>query len=118
MSDPDVPDLNFDDLPTNYLQCRNFGHAWQPISVTHDPGSGAYEQGLRCMRCTAERSYVLDREGWFVKRRPYTYPSGYVFPKGTGRLDKHDRADLRVALVDRFTLSSSRRNNPGKEAEQ
>lgn len=98
-------DDNVDDLPTRFLECRNWGHAWQASTVTQDPGSGAYEQGLICSRCTTTRSYTLDREGWLVKRQPYAYPPGYVFPKGTGRLDRSDRANLRHALVDRYTLN-------------
>lgn len=105
---PDFDD-NVDGLPTAFLECRSWGHAWKASTVTQDPASGAYEQGLVCSRCTATRAYVLDPEGWFVKRRPYSYPPGYVFPKGTGRLDRQDRATLRHALVDRYTLNVKRK---------
>lgn len=112
MSDVPFRDLdeNLAELPTAFLECRNWGHAWRATSVTRDDGSGSFEQGLICTRCTAQRAYVLDREGWFVKRQPYTYPPGYVFPKGTGRVNRFGRANIRTALVDRYTLNTSRRN--------
>lgn len=97
------------DFPTEYLECRLWGHAWKASTVTRDGKSGALDQGLVCIRCGGQRAYVLDRRGRFVKRRPYAYPAGYLMPPGTGRLTTSQRDGLRAELGERYVPSRKRK---------
>jgi hypothetical protein len=98
-----------EDMPTEFLECRLWGHAWKAGTVSRDRASGAFDQGLVCIRCGGQRAYVLDRRGRFVKRRPYSYPDGYLMPKGTGRLSSGERDDLRAELAERYAPATRRR---------
>lgn len=88
-------------LPTEYLQCRDFGHLWRPTSVHYAPEDRTYTQTMRCGRCQTERDRTLSISGAILSSA-YHYASGYSAPEGTGRLGTEGRDHLRLESVLRF----------------
>lgn len=96
------PDINewAQSLPTNYLQCRDFGHSWRPFTARWVAEERAYESQLRCGRCKTVRYRWISRTGEQLGAH-YDYAPGYLAskPKGIGRLVREDRNWLRLESV-------------------
>jgi hypothetical protein len=88
-------------LPTEYLQCRDFGHLWRPTTVHYDPADRTYTQTMRCGRCLTERDRTLSISGAILASQ-YHYVSGYSAPSGTGQLGTVGRDHLRLESVLRM----------------
>lgn len=101
---PRQPDFDLDNtikgMRSDYLQCRDFGHAWRPYTARWEESERAYESTLRCSRCKAKRVRLIDKRGHQVGS-DYDYPDGYLIT-GMGRLTGDDRAALRLESVLRI----------------
>lgn len=86
------------EIPTDYLQCRDFGHAWQPYTARL--AGAEYLSVIRCMRCGTERTRRIGQRGQ-VLATDYHYADGYQI-HGLGRLTGTDRDMLRLASVQRL----------------
>lgn len=66
-----------EDLPTNYLTCRTFGHSWEefiPVGM-RKPQIG-FRFSLLCVSCGCERHDLMNQRGEVVQRE-YRYPDAY-----------------------------------------
>lgn len=87
------------DLPTEFLECRQFGHAWTAHTVAKT--GGRFEVTIRCMRCTSQAVERLRSNGLRNGKRNIQYVDGYL-SHGMGRLDTSARAVLRLELANRL----------------
>ncbi len=92
---------SIDDIPDDYLLCRDLGHAWAPHDVKVSRKAGEIHRVLKCRNCPTERTQILSTSGFIVRSR-YEYPEGYVLP-GIGRLSSDDRAHIRVSSTQHMT---------------
>ena len=80
------------------LACRAsfLRHPWEVVGT---PKLGARESIINeeCPRCGATKVVVLNSRGMVLESH-ITYPSGYLAPKGTGRVDG---ADVRAEWLKR-----------------
>lgn len=60
---------------TEMRTCRTIGHSWSAYDVVKQSRS-AFVVSLRCDRCGAIRSDVIDSHG-FLASRYYSYPDNY-----------------------------------------
>lgn len=81
-----------------FLQCRDFGHGWQPYTARRV--AEGYESVLRCARCWTVRVRLIGMRGQ-VLRTGYDYPDGYRV-HGLGQLTGDDRGRLRLASIERL----------------
>lgn len=89
-------------LPDRYLDCRDHGHNWKPLTARWvEDGGRTIERLLRCSRCRTERLQALSPTGHTLANR-YTYPDGYTAPPGSGRFDTQARDGMRLESVLRF----------------
>lgn len=88
-----------EDMPDNFVYCRDFGHSWAPKSVHFDDKAKVYDQTLRCGRCKTVRHRLIDSRGRNVSAN-YDYPDHYLIT-GAGRLDVDARATIRLAQLQR-----------------
>lgn len=88
------------ELSDAHLLCRDIGHRWQAARAFQNEG-GTFERVLRCSRCHTERTQTITRDG-YTGGNSYTYPAGYLAPKGIGSYDVDARADLRMASILRL----------------
>jgi hypothetical protein len=88
------------DLTASQLTCRDFGHAWRPLTARYGD-EGTIIRAQRCTRCRTEREQVLSLSGLILSGR-YSYPDGYLAPAGIGRLTSSDRGVLRVESISRL----------------
>lgn len=86
-----------DKLKTTFLECRDFGHRWQPFRV--DADGGAWIRIFRCSRCKTERTQKLNARGAIMANQ-YEYPDGYQ-STGLGRIDNDGRNAIRLATISR-----------------
>jgi hypothetical protein len=84
-------------MRTDYLQCRDFGHAWRPYTAAWSEIERAYVAQLRCSRCRTIRVRTISRTGAQLATH-YVYPDGYLIA-GLGRLTGSDRDELRLASI-------------------
>jgi hypothetical protein len=98
------------ELTDSHLLCRDIGHSWRPAHAGIGEG-GAWERVLRCQRCRTERQQTVQRDG-AVYGNSYSYPVGYLAPKGLGAYDSDARSSLRLASLQRLvgTLSPAPSN--------
>lgn len=89
------PPQSVDDIPSEYLICRDLGHAWAPHDVKISRKYGEIHRVLKCRQCPTQRTQVLSIDGG-LKRNKYDYPEHYTL-RGVGRLTVDDRAHIRVA---------------------
>jgi hypothetical protein len=75
------------------VNCRVYGHAWRPLTVTHRPGF--YTIFQRCGRCRNERQQEVNERGYPVTQWHMTYVEGYLL-RGLGRVGQDGRAALRL----------------------
>ena len=98
MRDPSFDlDAAIGSMPDSHLHCRDYGHSWRAFTAAWNAKERAYDQTLRCTRCRALRSRLLDSHG-NVLNTNYTYPDSYLV-RGMGRLTGDDRGMVRLASV-------------------
>lgn len=106
--DRTAPDFDLgavvDDMRTEYVQCRDFGHSWRPFTATLLRGGG-YEQTLRCSRCRTRRNRLIGPRGQILSSG-YDYADGYVI-KGLGRLVGTEKDHLRLLSVRRIAVEDT-----------
>jgi hypothetical protein len=73
--------------------CRVYGHAWQPLQVSHRPGLYTVRQW--CPRCRNERRQEIDERGYPQSKWHPSYQDGYLL-KNIGRVGVDGRAILRL----------------------
>jgi hypothetical protein len=88
------------DKPDDYLLCRDQLHRWTDLNVIEEGRQAVLRVVQKCEVCTAERTQLLS-----MRRRDYGeitkswishYPDGYLMPKGSGRLGRRDRGEIRM----------------------
>jgi hypothetical protein len=84
-------------MPSTHVHCRDYGHAWAPLTASAFSDGKGYEQVLRCGRCDTRRKRQLNRYGEVITGG-YDYSEGYLVA-GLGRLTGSDRGLLRVASI-------------------
>jgi hypothetical protein len=98
---PRAEDLDIDNaihgMPSEFIQCRDFGHLWRPRVATWIAEKDHYETELKCQRCKTVRLRYIGPRGELLKSG-YDYSDGYVV-KGMGRLDGEERDLLRLESV-------------------
>lgn len=85
------------DMPDTYLECRDYAHAWRPLSASRTPTG--FVRVRQCSRCHTERHEELSQHGGIVSSH-YTYPDGYLL-SGLGRIAGDSRDALRLASIVR-----------------
>lgn len=91
-------------LTDRFLQCRDFGHNWRPLTVDYDRKSRSYYRQLRCVSCRTIRKQLLDGSGHVVTNS-YAYADGYLthhFQRGT-----YSRDVFRAEALTRFLSKHS-----------
>lgn len=88
--------------PEAYLLCRDTGirHSWMPH--TAERLSSGWRETLKCDRCGAEKTRILNRQGYPMKSPRTQYPPDYL-RVGIGRASKADNAAVRVEHLKRRT---------------
>lgn len=89
---------SIEDIPEEFLLCRDLGHAWAPHDVKISRKYGEIHRVLQCRSCPTQRTQILEMDG-SIKRSRYEYPEGYVL-SGVGHLSIADRASIRVASTN------------------
>lgn len=84
--------------PDDYLLCRDQLHRWNDLNVIEE---GRLLRIIQvCEVCTGERTQLLSlRErdrGQIIKSWISHYPDNYLLPKGSGRMDRRDRGEIRL----------------------
>ncbi len=101
------PIRSLEQIPDEYLICRDLCHNWQPSDVRINRRAREIERVLRCRNCSTIRTQVLTLDGYLISGQSfYTYPEQqdadadpYVL-KGVGRLSVDDRAAIRVLSTE------------------
>jgi hypothetical protein len=98
---PRAEDFDLDNaihaMPSQFIQCRDFGHLWRPRAATWVAEKEHYETELKCQRCKTVRLRYIGPRGELLKSG-YDYSAGYVVT-GMGRLDGAERDLLRLESV-------------------
>ena len=101
-------------LPSEFVHCRAWGHAWQPSAVPiaatarHRWGS---RYGLKCLRCGTERFDLVDARGVLISRH-YDYAADYV-TKGD---DRPSTEELRLFVLAELADGLAKSGRQGKRA--
>ena len=83
---------DLDALPTEYVVCRTFGHAWEEfIPVGMRKPEHGFRFSILCVSCGTERHDLLNLAGELIQRE-YRYAPAYQVSF------KLSRADYRVVL--------------------
>ena len=90
-----------EDLPTPFLKCRVFGHAWDEYIPAGSPKpSFGWLLASICVSCGTERRDIVGVGGMVVSRE-YRYPAGYslsfALTRGEAREEYRSRSDRRTA---------------------
>lgn len=88
------------ELPDEFLLCRDIGHTWRPSSA-RITDHGTFERTMRCGRCKTERHQELSPSGAILSGG-YHYEDGYLAPKDTGRMSSGSRDHLRLESIQRL----------------
>jgi hypothetical protein len=100
MATEDKP-RTLEDIPEEFLLCRDLGHAWMPSDVKVVRKLSEIHRILVCRSCPTQRVQVLDMQGYRLRSK-YVYPEDQdpdAAPyklKGVGHLSADDRASVRV----------------------
>ena len=95
------------DIPDEYLLCRDLGHSWAPHDVRVSRKAGEIHRILQCRSCPTQRVQILDMNG-YRKSSKYVYPEDMdkeATPyklKGVGHLRIDDLAAIRVMSTNRL----------------
>jgi hypothetical protein len=84
------------DMPENFIQCRDYMHAWKPYGAKLNPDR-TYTSTLRCNRCSTLKVRTVNHHGSILSVH-YDYPEGYTI-SGSGRLDGDARDRIRLRSV-------------------
>lgn len=103
-TDKDNQPKTIDDIPEEFLLCRDLGHSWRPFDVKVSRKYGEIHRILQCRSCPTQRTQILELDGT-IKRSRYTYPDEYVLP-GIGRMSSADRAQVRVMSTGHMKSSN------------
>lgn len=90
------------DLPTHYLKCRTFGHAWEEfVPVGMRAPQFGFRFSLLCTSCASERHDLVNTQGQLLQRE-YRYQAGYELgfslPRDEARLEFERRTDRKRAV--------------------
>jgi len=86
-------------LNTNYLRCRDLGHAWE--DYTAEWAGEAFRVTVVCYRCDARRTRFVQRNGFYAEKHGgYDYPKDYQVPEVNLR-NTEGRAAVRFELLNR-----------------
>lgn len=88
-------------LTGDFLQCRDFGHLWRPVTARWSADDNAYSRTMRCGRCHTERDQLLTPYGHVISSA-YSYTDGYAAPRGQGRLGTAARDSIRLESILRL----------------
>lgn len=88
-----------EDLPDDFLMCRDLGHVWRSYTARLT-GESTYERTMQCERCDTLRHQECSASG-AVLGNSYSYESGYLAPRNSGRLTSADRDGLRLSSLMR-----------------
>jgi hypothetical protein len=92
-------------ISESFLQCRAFGHDWDPDPVSYRRVMGGVRETYRCLRCTTLRHEVYNASGR-RDRCSYKYPPGYKLSGTDAPLYRSDyRAVLRNRQLVRIELT-------------
>lgn len=90
-------DERTEDMTTEALECRRFGHAWNERPQGKKRRAALRRKGqdasvLQCARCTLTVVEVVDLDTYdVISRKPEGgYPPGYLAPRGSGRLPRRE----------------------------
>lgn len=86
------------DIPENFLWCRDVLHSWDPYNAKVSRNKVArrreMHQILICTRCGALKTRTMTLTGELL-RNSYSYPEGYLL-KDHGPMTPADRAMIRT----------------------
>lgn len=102
-----------DDIPEEFLLCRDLGHAWRPhdVKIVGKGRHGEIHRILQCRSCPTQRVQVLDMGGYRLRQK-YVYPEDQnpdAAPyklRGIGHLSIEDRAAVRVMSTNHLQLEA------------
>jgi hypothetical protein len=86
------------DLPEEFLMCREMGHRWLPHDA-EEFDDGSFMRILRCPRCKTRKVQDISRRG-VIERTRYQHPDGYLH-EGMGRIAGDGRGVLRLESIRR-----------------
>jgi len=87
------------ELPSQYLQCRSYGHAWDSITIEFMPSM--WIDHMQCERCGTQRRDIIRKSTGLVTARRYTYAEGYCKDKRDKRVGA---PEVRKEMYGRVTL--------------
>lgn len=70
------------DLPDNFLQCRDIRHQWK-VNGDYTPDKNVISRSIICTRCQAERMDTYSAKTFDKISTQYRYPANYQI-KGNG----------------------------------
>lgn len=111
LTDPHSVDVGraINAMAPEHIQCRDYGHNWQPSNAAWLASEQCYRVDLRCSRCSTIRTRLLNRRGAQLESH-YDYPDGYAV-KGIGRLTGTDRDQIRLKSVLGLIDTTSRKRD-------
>jgi hypothetical protein len=90
-------------MPTPFLICRTWQHIWNAERGTVVREGAVLAWTVTCDRCGTRRTMRLSARQGYPRGNSYTYPAGYQFHDLPAYLDRQDRGELRLLLVNRIT---------------
>lgn len=105
MAKTDNSQQSIEDIPEEFLLCRDLGHAWAPFDVKVSRKAQEIHRILQCRSCPTQRIQILDTNGYRLRSK-YVYPEDVdkdAAPyklKGVGRLSADDNASVRVMSIN------------------
>lgn len=98
-ADPQAVFDRANDWNDEVLQCRTYGHIWQPRGAVWNKRHAFYSISQQCPRCTSERTQEMSVTG-HIYAQWITYAEGYL-SQGLGRIVGESRDVIRLASVTR-----------------
>ena len=83
------------DMESSYLQCRDYGHAWKPVTAYRE--GSVFIRVLGCANCETQKKQRLSRRGEILSSS-MVYPKGYLF-HGVGRIAGEAKDVVRLASL-------------------
>lgn len=105
------PIRGIEEIPDDYLLCRDLGHLWQPSDVRISRRQREIERVLRCHNCSTLRTQVLTLGGYLIPGRSFTripeqqdLDADHYVLKGVGRLSVDAWAAIRVMSTQHMNI--------------